>query len=367
MCSKRLKEQDEGIPAMDILTTFDKKNYSPDMPFLTREAVRAIISIHNKMALVKSDKYGYYKFPGGGIEKGETHLEALIRETREETGLKLSPQSVKAYGMVKELRKDLYENKIFQQISYYYLAEAEAPDTRQSTTGLNLDSYEAEEGYHLELVPRQEALLANESLHNDVYSDFLNREAYVLRLLGLKTKAMDRKDWNRIIKREYVYESFNSGSYSGAVGLLRLEEITSPLTVTVLDEKITLVERNYKWLQFAFSDKPVWLTVMLDHEDRILQYYFDITWGNFINSEGTSWFYDLYLDVVMLPDGRILLLDEDELGEAMEERIIDRRQYDMACQTAENLMKILRGREKELADFCMHFYKKLSLRLPSPQ
>ena len=69
----------------------------------------------------------------------------------------------------------------------------------------------------------------------------------------------------------------------------------------------------------------------------------------------------------MLPDGRMLLLDEDELREALTEKIIDRKQYAMACQMAEELMKALRGREKDLADFCMHFYKKLSLRLPSPQ
>ena len=32
--------------------------------------------------MIHSLKYDYYKFPGGGIEDGESNEEALIRETR---------------------------------------------------------------------------------------------------------------------------------------------------------------------------------------------------------------------------------------------------------------------------------------------
>jgi predicted RNA-binding protein associated with RNAse of E/G family len=49
---------------------------------------------------------------------------------------------------------------------------------------------------------------------------------------------------------------------------------------------------------------------------------------NTILDNGESWFYDLILDIVVLPDGKRFLLDEDELSEALRDNIITRKQYD---------------------------------------
>ena len=40
--------------------------------------------------MVHSKIYNYYKFPGGGIDDGETKIDALIRETKEDTGLTIN-------------------------------------------------------------------------------------------------------------------------------------------------------------------------------------------------------------------------------------------------------------------------------------
>ena len=42
----------------------------------------------------------YYKFPGGGIERGEDPVEAMIRETREESGMIVIPETITEYGYV---------------------------------------------------------------------------------------------------------------------------------------------------------------------------------------------------------------------------------------------------------------------------
>jgi len=56
-----------------------------------RWAVGAIVTdAEGRVLLVRED--GRWLAPGGGVEPGETHAEALVREVREETGVEISPE-----------------------------------------------------------------------------------------------------------------------------------------------------------------------------------------------------------------------------------------------------------------------------------
>ena len=166
---------------MRILTVLDKQDYDPQWNRFFREAVRAIILHEGMIALVRNLHGGYYKFPGGGIEAGESHIDTLIRETYEETGLHILPSSVRAFGMVHELRKSLIDpDMIFEQKSYSY---------RAGVAGQMLDGYEAEEGSVLEWTDIRKAYEINTVIatqRGDL--DFLFREAEVLKLLLLQTQ-----------------------------------------------------------------------------------------------------------------------------------------------------------------------------------
>ena len=164
---------------MKLLREFDGRNYAPDWPVRSREAVRAIILRDEQIAMVKSETAGYYKFPGGGIEPGETHTEALIRETLEETGLRIRPGSIREFGWIRERRKGFFEPALcFLQDSYYYLA-----DVAEGVSETNLDGYEAELGYHLEWTDLRWAQAENERLGDPETTPYILREAYVLGLL----------------------------------------------------------------------------------------------------------------------------------------------------------------------------------------
>ena len=99
---------------MRELAVYDYKNYKENGTVGRRPSVRGVIIREGKIAMVHSLKYDYYKFPGGGIDSGESHLDALIREVREETGLIVIPQSVKEYGLVVRREKGRFEDLFIQ-------------------------------------------------------------------------------------------------------------------------------------------------------------------------------------------------------------------------------------------------------------
>ena len=165
---------------MKLLFEIDKKNYDNDGKAFIRPSARAIIIKNNKIDMVHSLVYDYYKFPGGGIEKDESNIDALIRETKEEAGLIVIKDSIKEYGYVHRKHKSIDPNyEIFDQYNYYYLCDVENYILKQ-----NLDDYEKEEKYILELIDPKIAINVNRNNnHGSTDLGMLKREAKVLELL----------------------------------------------------------------------------------------------------------------------------------------------------------------------------------------
>lgn len=59
-----------------------------------RTAVRGVILRGRNLLMIHSSHVGDYKFPGGGVDEGETHAQALSREIQEECGTFLTQLAV---------------------------------------------------------------------------------------------------------------------------------------------------------------------------------------------------------------------------------------------------------------------------------
>lgn len=167
--------------SMKRLFTIDLKDYNPEWPHSTRPSVRAIIMRDGKLALVHNGKFDYYMFPGGGIEAGETHEEALIREVKEESGLVVIPESIKEYGSALRLSKSShFENTIFEQENYYYRCEVQ-----EELDETEFDIHEIEEQYSLVYLTPEEAVRRNRSNdHGDENGGvWIERETRMMELL----------------------------------------------------------------------------------------------------------------------------------------------------------------------------------------
>ena len=166
---------------MKRLFTIDLQDYNPEWPRSTRPSVRAIIFRDGKLALVHNGKFDYYMFPGGGIEEGESHEEALIREVKEESGLVVIPESIKEYGSALRLSASQYfENTIFEQENFYYMCEA-----KTEVAATEFDVHEIEEQYSLVFLTPEEAVRRNRT--NDHGEEngtvWIERETRVMELL----------------------------------------------------------------------------------------------------------------------------------------------------------------------------------------
>lgn len=165
---------------MRLLFEIDPKNYDPAGTAFVRHSARCITVRDGRAAMVHSLKYNYYKFPGGGIEPGETREEALTRETAEEAGLRVIRESIREFGYVHRIQKSNFPDEdLFIQDNFYYLCDV-LPEAGQQ----NLDDYEADERFTLEWVAANTAIDVNRNAdHGPTDQNMLEREARVLEIL----------------------------------------------------------------------------------------------------------------------------------------------------------------------------------------
>jgi 8-oxo-dGTP pyrophosphatase MutT (NUDIX family) len=160
---------------------YRKDNLNLSGRTIYREAVRGIIRKGNKLLMVYSSKDGDYKFPGGGVNTGETYEEALMREIREECGAMVTCIRSE-FGMVIEYAKPKEpEYDVFKMASRYYLCDID-PVLRDQI----LDDYEEKLGFKPVWIDIDSAIEANKKLIESERHDipgWTRRELFVLELL----------------------------------------------------------------------------------------------------------------------------------------------------------------------------------------
>ena len=107
------------------------------------------------------------------------------------------------------------------------------------------------------------------------------------------------------------------------------------------------MDNNYSIIEVIPKNENYAMRVYFDENNNILQYYFDVSLKNGVDEETKVPFYDdLFVDITVT-DGKIEVLDEDELDDALNSKIISKADYDLAIQTRDKLLSELQNGTNE--------------------
>ena len=125
-------------------------------------------------------KYGDHKFPGGGMNDGETLEQTLVREVQEETGYVVDISSISEGFVVSEKRKGHPDDLMIMDSHYFYCEVSEVAGNR------DLDHYEAEYDYQVSWMTLDDAIVLNDSVKNYDNIPWIERDTLVMKRLKQK-------------------------------------------------------------------------------------------------------------------------------------------------------------------------------------
>jgi predicted RNA-binding protein associated with RNAse of E/G family len=167
----------------------------------------------------------------------------------------------------------------------------------------------------------------------------------------VKRKRADRAVWKRVKKRIYEEKWVESEAFTGYAVQITLQEVDPPGVMSSGETSICIADNGYRWQQFFPHGTHYAVTKMVNERGEVVQWYIDICKQHGRDEQGILWYDDLYLDIVVFPDGQTQLLDQDELDDALEKGLISREEHQLACLTAEQLLREIRENKRNRFDF----------------
>ncbi len=168
----------------------------------------------------------------------------------------------------------------------------------------------------------------------------------------MKVHYADRRYDKNILKKDFKIKDIDNMGFIGKVGLIKIKDLQNEFVGTRPDgSKTLLIAKNYKLMTIFPKKENYCITVMYDKNWNILQWYFDINRYVCKYDDGIPYSEDLYLDVVVLPNGEFYSLDENELEEALSKKLISKDEFDMAYKTMDKITKMIKNEFEKFCDF----------------
>lgn len=166
----------------------------------------------------------------------------------------------------------------------------------------------------------------------------------------MKRSNLTYSEWKCILQKDLRIVEVDRPGFKGHIGRLDIQEVSEPQIWHFNGEDMTVCDKGLKWLSILPKEDYYCITAMLNEREEVLVWYIDMIAGQGVE-DGVPWFDDLYLDLVVYPDGTIKVDDLDELEEALEKKEITDGQFHLAVETAKRLQEGLLSDVGKLLEF----------------
>ena len=142
--------------------------------------------------------------------------------------------------------------------------------------------------------------------------------------------------------------------FSGYISYVKADKVKTKIPVDYGQPEICLFDDGYKCLVFLPDNEKWCASAVYNTSNEIIEWYFDMTKENTVDEQGNPFYMDLYLDIAVSPAFKTVVLDEAELKEALERKIITESDYRVAYQTCNKILNEIIPNK----DFMVSFFDK---------
>lgn len=153
----------------------------------------------------------------------------------------------------------------------------------------------------------------------------------------LTKRLADSRGKKVISKKQFIWERVNDENFTGNISLMNIFETDTRWEIKREDGKdVCILGNGYKWLGVYPDNETYAVTALYDDKNELVEFYFDMTKENGV-VDGKPYIVDIYLDLVITPENKKIVLDEDELQEALNQNILGKEEFDLAYRTLNRL------------------------------
>lgn len=144
-------------------------------------------------------------------------------------------------------------------------------------------------------------------------------------------------EWKCMLSKSRIGKQVSTPQIEGYLGLLTILSVSDKQVWKHNNKDVVVCDNGYHWLTIMPANEFYCITVMMDDLYNIKVCYIDMIDTQGYDEDNIPYFYDLYLDLVVYPDGNIITDDMDELQEALKTGEITEAQYHQALTTSQKL------------------------------
>jgi len=157
----------------------------------------------------------------------------------------------------------------------------------------------------------------------------------------MKRSRLTYDEWKCILDKKQKIKYIDHENFSGYISKIDILNVSEPQIWKFNGKDMIVCQNGYKWISILPKEDYYCITAMLNEENHILLWYIDMIANQGVDADSVPYFDDLYLDLVVYPNGNIIEDDRDELEQALSLGDITLQQFELANMISEKLKNSL--------------------------